>query len=271
MTLIKTITFLLLYCTFANASAYSVVTYNVWFDQASSAERTPRLLNVIAQEQADIIALQEVESWFIDAIKQDDRFKQYHFSLAKGWFNHIKGGLLILSKQPVTKQHYIDLPSQLNRGLLLIETNVNKASLCIVTVHLESFLEDTSIRINQLNSISKETTHCQNLVLLGDFNFGDGEAENTIINPDYRDVWQKLKANYHGYTWNIRESSLARKNSFPSEGSRRLDKVYLKGDLLSAKTIQIIGQQGFKTSTGNTLFPSDHFGLSVKFVIARPN
>lgn len=102
---------------------------------------------------------------------------------------------------------------------------------------------------------------------MGDFNFGDGEPENKQMALKYIDVWQQLEANDLGYTWDIDQSHLARKNSFLLEKSRRLDKVYSRGNMLTPLTIEIVGKQSFVTPTGKILYPSDHFGLSVIFDI----
>jgi len=259
------VTVLLLWSLVSQASQLSVVTYNVWFDSATATERIPKLLDIVAKKKADIIAFQEVESWFIDALESDDRFKDYHFAMETGWFNSVKGGLLVLTKTEKVQQQYMDLPSHMSRGLLQVIAKIDGVQVCIVTVHLDSMLNDTELRINQLKVVTQQTSKCNNLILLGDFNYGDGEAENNAINSDYKDVWKQLRPNYRGYTWDVTESNLAKRNSFPSEGSRRLDKVFVKGTFLMANTIEIIGKMAFISSTGRRLFPSDHFGLSVVF------
>jgi len=258
---------LLLWCFTVEADEIKAITYNVWFDYSTSDQRVPRLLDLVAEKNADIIAFQEVERWFVNALEADVRFKYYHFSVERGWFNSIKGGLLILTKNKNIQHKYIHLPSDMDRGLLYVKTEVFGVQLCIATVHLESMLDDTKLRIAQLDALSKETSNCNNMILLGDFNFGDNDFENRVVNSDYLDVWKQLNPNYQGYTWNIIESNLAKRNSFPSEGSRRLDKVYIKGNLLIPKGIEMIGNHSFITQYGQILFPSDHFGLLTRFYV----
>lgn len=155
--LTRSITFsLLIWSHTLLANQLTVVTYNVWFDHATARERIPKLLDIVAHQKADIIAFQEVESWFLAFLKTDKRFKPYHLSVERGWFNSIKGGLLLLTKNKIYQKSYSDLPSNMSRGLLKIETDINGNSLCIATVHLESMLEDTQLRLKQLNIITKK-------------------------------------------------------------------------------------------------------------------
>ena len=226
----------------SEASQLSVVTYNVWFDSASSEQRLPELLNTVAEKKADIIAFQEVESWFVSALEKDERFKQYKFVVEKGWFDSVKGGLLILSKRKIIQQNYLELPSYMSRGLLYFVTNIEGVKHCFATVHLESMLEDTEIRINQLKFIFGQLSQCNNTVLLGDFNFGDGELENKEITTDFIDIWKQLKPQQNGYTWDINQSDLARRNSLPLEKSRRLDRVYVQSKVLKPYLIELIAK-----------------------------
>jgi len=253
----------------SQATQLSVITYNIWFDSSTAEERVPKLLDIVAEKNADIIAFQEVEGWFIKALESDGRFDDYHFSVERGWFDSVKGGLLLLTKAQAIQQQYIDFPSNMNRGALSIVNRIERAKVCVATVHLESMLDDTQIRIKQLNLITQQTAQCNQSILLGDFNFGDGELENQHIGLGYFDIWKQIRADYAGYTWNTNESFLAKRNSFPSEGSRRLDKIYIKGDMLTPINIEIIGNDSFVTQTGRTLFPSDHFGLSAIFKINK--
>jgi len=253
----------------SQAAQLSVVTYNIWFDSSTADERMPKLLDTVAEKNADIIAFQEVENWFIRALESDGRFDDYHFSVKRGWFNSVKGGLLLLTKNKPIQQQYLDFPSNMNRGSLHIVNSIDGTKICVATVHLESMLDDTQIRIKQLNLITKQVSHCNQSIILGDFNFGDGELENQHIGLGYLDVWTQLRTGYAGYTWNVNKSFLAKRNSFPLEGSRRLDKIYIKGNTFVPIDIEMIGNQSFVTQTGRTLFPSDHFGLFAIFKVTN--
>jgi len=263
--MLKIIIILFMWCSVSEASEYFIVTYNVWFDYSTSEERVPKLLDAI--EKPDVIAFQEVKRWFVNDLKRDGRFRNYNIVMKNGWNDSIRGGLVILTKSKILEQAYYDLPSTMGRGMLYAVINIDGTSVCIATSHLESRLEDTNLRIKQLKIIFEKTSSCNNLILLGDLNFGDGEPENEVIDSTYLDVWKTLKGDKLGYTWDIKKNKLAEENSFPSEGSRRLDKIYVKGKHLMPVEIQIIGDIPFQSPAGKVLFPSDHFGLSAKFAI----
>ena len=108
------------------------------------------------------------------------------------------------------------------------------------------------------------------VLFMGDFNFGDGEKEESVL-PEhgFADLWKKLHPDEKGLTWNIEASEMARKGSFAGEASRRLDRIYLKGPAWQARSIRIIGEKPI-TPGEKTLFPSDHFGLHAVLVRTDP-
>ena len=170
---------ILLMCSVAEASEYFIATYNIWFDDPTSADRAPKILDTIHNENPDVVAFQEVERWFVNYLKRDDRFSNYNIAYKKTWNAGISGGLLILTKGKILEQEYINLPSDMGRGVLSIVTNIGGISTCVATSHLESMIDDTSIRIQQLKTIISTTSSCSDLVLLGDFNYGDGETASS--------------------------------------------------------------------------------------------
>lgn len=253
----------------ANASlVYSsdlrVISYNVWFNQSTAKQRIPEILDIIAEKKADIIALQEAESWILDFIINDRRFNEYQLIYHKTWryhlFGSLSGGLLFLSRFEPKSIHYQALPSSMGRGMLSFKSRLADIELCVTSVHLDSMLDDTQQRIEQLIQIEKYHASCENVILLGDFNFGDADPENNILANHYRDVWKALHPEQAGFTWDLNNNSLARTNSFVGEGSSRLDRIFVKSQRLQEKMIEILGTRSFSSSYGS-LYPSDHFGL----------
>ena len=43
------------------ASQYTFLTYNVWFNYPTASERVPKLLDIVHEESPDVITFQEVE------------------------------------------------------------------------------------------------------------------------------------------------------------------------------------------------------------------
>jgi endonuclease/exonuclease/phosphatase family metal-dependent hydrolase len=105
-------------------------------------------------------------------------------------------------------------------------------------------------------------------VLLGDFNFGDGEnPESMHLKTEYVDVWHVTNPDEKGFTWNIEKSSMAKKGSFPGEVSRRLDRILVKSKRLNPQKTEIIGNQ--PVNKNSSVFASDHFGLLSQLVVKQ--
>ena len=152
----------------------------------------------------------------------------------------------------------------MRRGALFADIDTPDGPLTVATVHLESFLEDGPIRAQQLGAVFDYLKTRADACLTGDFNFGDGEEPDTSSIPlEYIDVWRALKPDDPGLTWNIETSAMAKKNSFPDEPSRRLDRILIRSARWSPVSIRIIGDESL---TAGGLFPSDHFGLVASFV-----
>ncbi len=158
----------------------------------------------------------------------------------------------------------INLPSEIKLVTwnVLNDSDLNKEQLlCIANVHLESMMDDTIIRIKQLKSIFYHLRYCDEILLAGDFNFGEKEAEEAIFSKNYQDVWFLLKPGQRGLTFNRELNELSDDNAFWFEKSRRLDRIYFSSDCLNANHIELMGNQADKN--GN--MPSDHFAVLATF------
>jgi len=235
------------------------ITYNVLADQVEIEKRVPEIFKILKNADADIIALQEVAPWFLELLQKEAWVKNYHFPKIKNEIM-VARGLLILSKAPITNVLADFLPSQQYRGYLTIETKIKNLDIKIGTCHLESPLESGHWRAQQLEIFFKHLNTSDNAVLLGDFNFGDGEQPETAKLPmDYSDIWLVTNKDKPGFTWDIEKSVMAKKGSFPNEKSRRIDRILVKSKLLTPIASKIVGDTSIDKN--NELFPSDHFGL----------
>lgn len=235
-----------------------LLTYNVLADKKDAEQRLPKLFQLLEESKADIIALQEVAPWFIKELIKQKWVKSYHFPNNSDAF-FAPRGLLILSKSPITKVDFKLIGGKQSRGSLTVETKILGESFTISTCHLESFLESGTVRAKQMETFFKQLKEKPNAIFLGDFNFGDGEAEEKIIPTTYKDCWLTTNPKQPGFTWDIELSPMAKQGSFTKETSRRLDRVLLKSEIFKPVKSKIIGNASIKGS--KTLFPSDHFGL----------
>ncbi len=238
----------------------TLVSYNVLADPVRVSERFPPLFELLARLDPDIIALQEVTDWIARLIHEQPWAQAYHASTLGGRRAH-PGGQYILSKRPILRSRSLALPGRQRRTALFSTIAAREdVELTVVTTHLESFLEDGPLRARQLDAIFEALMIEDEAVLLGDFNFGDGELEEGSINAEFDDLWKQLRPQEPGFTWDIERSEMARAGSFTGEPSRRLDRVLLRSELWTGGSIEIIGDEPVHAGKLD-LFPSDHFGL----------
>ncbi len=236
------------------------MTYNVYDHVEEMAKRGPALLKEIGDANADVIALQEITPEFLKLLVNCEWSGRYKGLTEKGE-PVAQNELCILSKYPVVDIQYVELPSRLNRAVLIAKIVVNGRTLAVATTHLDSFLEDGPARAKQLDQIFPLLRRADDAVLMGDFNFGDGEQPDTAhLDAGYTDSWTALHAGEAGYTWNIEVSEMARRGSFETETSRRLDRILVRSSVWKPAASKIIGDKPVEAGKLN-LFPSDHFGL----------
>ena len=241
--------------------SFKVLTYNVLGDRVGMEERVPVLLGLMRDSDADVIALQEVTPWFFRKLMAEPWVEdRYHGTMIDGKFV-VAGGLFILSKHPIEKTAYERLPGRQERNALVASMTVEGRRMVVGTVHLESPLEEGATRAEQLDIVFGLLKDADDTILLGDFNFGDGEAPETAhLEDTFVDMWLALRPDEAGFTWNIEKSEMAREGSYPGEESRRIDRMLVRSEVWRPASIRIIGDAPVIAGRKD-LFPSDHFGL----------
>lgn len=244
-------------------NALRLLSYNVLADPVHLDQRLPPLFQEMRDAQADVIALQEVAPWFLEAVEREAWAREYSFCEVAGR-GADRGGQAFLSKIAVTNPYSVNLRGRQQRTALVVDIDVGGGeSIALATTHMESFLEDGPTRALQLDAIfdalSRRSSGTR--VLCGDLNFGEGEEPDTShLDSSYLDVWNALRPEDAGYTWDIERSEMARVSSFVGEGSRRLDRVLLQSETWRGESITIVGDT--PVTPDRRLFPSDHFGIS---------
>jgi tyrosyl-DNA phosphodiesterase 2 len=242
------------------SSTLTFVTYNVLEHTEQLDKRGPPLLKIIGDADADVIALQEISPEFLRQLIACEWSAKYK-GLTESGEPVAHEELCILSKFPVVDIEYLSLPGRLHRGALIAKIAAPGRTLAVATVHLESFLEDGPMRAEQLDLIFPKLKNSDDAVLLGDFNFGDGEEpDSSHLAKNFVDLWPALYPTQPGYTWNIEVSNMALRSSFPTEKSRRLDRILWRSGLYQPESATILGDQPVEKGKPE-LFPSDHFGL----------
>lgn len=217
------------------------LSYNVWFDDTSGVSyRYQKIVDFIAIQDADYVCLQEVTPIFFQILKKSFT-KKYHI-----YNNDIMKknyGLVVLSKRDADVE-IVKLPTQMGREALVVYDE----DYTLVNVHLESMMEDTLLREQQLSQIKYHTKNKSNIVICGDFNFGDGERENDLI-EEFIDTGKKTKEP----SYNISENILANSTRFYNEPSRRLDRILIPRSHNDIFTFKLIKMNS-----------SDHYPVLVK-------
>jgi endonuclease/exonuclease/phosphatase family metal-dependent hydrolase len=234
-----------------------VLSMNVYGrDLTNVTSRATRLMQIIRAENADFVLLQEVEDWFLQALQQQPFARSYHASdFGSG---HAPGGLLILSKVPLSSVAYYEktMPGQVEvdqRGRVLVVTpRIGRGNLAVATTTLD--WRSGENRASSLDYIFSVLAPAQNVVLGGDFNFDFGAQPETSRLPSrYLDVWRVLRPRQPGFTWDPINNSYAR-NSDPNSRQSRIDRVFVSSSFTRLLDVQKIGASDV----------SPHYGLSVR-------
>lgn len=237
-----------------------VVTYNVLADPVEADARFAALSRILQETRADIIALQEVTPRFAGRLMREPWTQQYARAEKDGR-TIIAHEFLVLSRYPVLDFRTVPLTGPQHRVMHRITIDLAGTPMAIATCHLESLLQDGPVRAVQLSVFFSDLADFSEALFMGDFNFGDGEQPETdMLDSSFVDVWRAVHPDAPGFTWDVERSAFARRESFPREGSRRLDRILIKSTRWRPAVATIIGDQPLPGSEGE-VYPSDHFGL----------
>jgi endonuclease/exonuclease/phosphatase family metal-dependent hydrolase len=238
-----------------------VVSWNVLADADERDRRLPVLLKNLHDAGADVIAVQEATTWFVNALVSEPWAKDFK-RVSGDNEQPFPGGLAVFTKLPLVRSQVVALPTAMRRRGLVVELTSALGPLSFGVVHLDSYLEDGPMRGQQLRAMGVALQAREDAVLLGDFNFGDGTPEAAQIPAGFIDAWLHLHANKPGFTRDIERSPMAKRGSFPNEPSRRLDRVLVHSAKWQATAMTILGTEAVPGTNGQ-VFPSDHFGVRV--------
>lgn len=270
-----------------------IVTYNILATPIFPTLRRAAIVALLDRLDADIVALQEVSSWMVDALTNPASELARYRHTEKDGAPFLPGGQLILSRHPIVDTKAAVLVGNQRRTVLLATIDVKGLPVTVATTHMESFLEDGAIRAQQLDAVFGMLTSADHAIFLGDLNFGDGEQPETAhLDPGYVDVWRAKHSDDPGFTWNNDQNPMARIGAFEGEPNRRLDRILIRSSRLSPAAIRIVGNEpaGDRLLTVRdrmmiqpitrvpsdpdeptfAIFPSDHYGLMADLAIAAP-
>lgn len=241
-----------------------VLTYNVLGDPSGASERASALMTELEEADADILAFQEASAWFLDRLHEQPWVSAYAGTAIEGE-RVSPSGLYLLSRYPIERVGYLDLPGDEGRAVLYADIRVHDISVRAAVIHLAADLDGREIRAEQLQVVFDLLRDADHGLLLGDFNFGDREPEDWSLEAPYRDLWAELRPAEAGYTYDLARNTMAQNNAFSCERSRRLDRILVRSEEWREASISLIGDRALPGSPA--LFPSDHFGVIAELVL----
>ncbi|MFE9421549.1 poly(A) polymerase [Kitasatospora sp. NPDC006697] len=244
-----------------------VVTWNTLWDRYDSElidteRRRPLLLAALAEADADLIALQEVEPALLKLLLREPWVRaDYALSCGPGESRALaEHGLLLLSRLPVREAAHHALGP--HKALTAFTVATAGGPLVLAATHLSSDHTPSGAakRETQLAEIGEGLSAVPGeLVVLGDFNDGREGQAGPGVALGLRDAWTEL----HGPadrtpTFDPAANPLAAVSSLTGR-SARLDRV-----LLGPGTARVAGARLLGRAAGpGQLPPSDHYGVSV--------
>jgi len=225
-----------------------IITWNIDCLSGNFKERYENITKIIHKEDPDIITLQESNAFFFKELKNN--YNSYFKS-------DFCGALTTMSKYPIVQQNcYIGKTLQC-RPVLIVDILINQSIVKIINVHLDSSSYYKRMRISQMKYINTKIDST-NTIYLGDFNFSD-ELEATTIHRSLTDSWLMFAPNENGYTWDMDNNPMAKKNAFGNDTNSRLDRIYLS-QAFQIKNMYLIGKEKIR----DQMWPSDHYGVVIE-------
>lgn len=245
---------------------FSVETWNVGEISDPNPDRIQRLLNAgFSGYKPDVVLLQEVGHITMVQLEKSraltQGYREFRGKLAGGL---PRGGLITFVKNDRLPQgdFYEDFPSEMGRGLLVVEASVCGMKVHVANVHLESpdllFWQSHKYRIQQVQRINEITSASDNWILSGDFNpVFERNADSWFVDA-WKDAWLDKYPDDLGFTWDPDHNAMAwQQGGFLLPGFR-LDRTLYKSALLNA-------MDSVRVGVNSTPPLSDHYGLITVF------
>ncbi|GAB5362191.1 hypothetical protein AAMO2058_000777200 [Amorphochlora amoebiformis] len=247
--------------------------YRQWRFEKYKSWRREAMVRYILSQDAHIIGLQEVTPEVLaEILSHPDIRDRYMCTASVDDTSTLKPyGQILLSTLPVLSCE-IRLLGTSKRVIEATFLTERRTSLTVMCVHLTSGysaeavrkrLDQIEILINRIKSLDKY----KDIILMGDFNFGDGSPlEEQLFPASLVDIWPSLYPNSSGFTFNPVSNPIAR--AFSSRGyPLRFDRIFLLPYRIRATEAKVCDP--FEPQGPNPEMPwSDHSPLSATFTFS---
>ncbi len=225
-----------------------VTTLNVWFEPHERARRTRGLLDLLSDAALDVVCLQEVTPE-VFALLLQAAFVREEMTVVSSLGTY---GCVILSRLPVHSGSELELPSSMDRTLLVARIG----GATIATSHLESTRVMRAARVHQLEAVFRSLEAEPDVVFCGDFNFDPSEPEEAAIAPTFHDVWTRCCRDEPGYTEDTTRNAMRRRAHGGRDKHVRYDRILTQAAWTPTAACLFADKP-----IADGVFVSDHFGV----------
>jgi tyrosyl-DNA phosphodiesterase 2 len=240
-----------------------VLTFNVWFDPYAWEQRCHAVLQILADEAADVIALQEVTPLFLQRLLAAPWLRE-SYVVSRSKLLDARYDVVMLSRLPVSRCVSHTLTTDMGRRLHALEIPTSRGRLVVAGVHLESMKERTPTRLTQIGECIPILGRAELAIWLGDFNSAPSSVEDERIRTAFRDCWEDLDG-APGYTRDTSRNAMLAK--VKADRHQRIDRILWRGEGFTPAQIRLLGTTPLSGSDGQ-VFPSDHFGLVAELEVS---
>ncbi|CCW70180.1 unnamed protein product [Phytomonas sp. Hart1] len=277
---------------------FKVLTWNVMFDRYSgqptplgmpgidwcTPQRYPVLAKCIADEDADVVGMQEVEPAFLQFLASQRWCRERYFLSCSesSAVIHPWGVAMLIHRRrrAVVELRHVNVPAWSGHLSLMpvVSLQVVGKPVHIAAVHLLApftkahenarTAQDLALRQRLVKSIP----HGEDSIAMGDFNDYPGNEFLMPSETHYLECWPILHPHNPGKTMD--ETNTFCKLKVEEMFYGRSDKIFLRSQRLMPIETHLVGTKSVNEENGNGaapayLFPSDHYGVSMTFTLKK--
>lgn len=252
-------------------ASLDIVTFNLYHDKADWPKRRALIVAELRALNPDVIVLQEVLQHESLRNQAEDLAEAlgYHayFASVDPAGNVRRYGNAILTRRPVLMRDWTPLrPREDARNAAFMRIDVGGRPLNIYATHpnYRRDAEGERMRRQQFGDLLAfigRTSGDAPSIVAGDFNAASDRPEMTAMAADFDNAYDRLHPDANA---DPRANVTLNPHYFPND-PRRIDHVYLqRGALQPLEARIVLNREG-----APSVWPSDHFGLYVRFTFAQ--
>jgi endonuclease/exonuclease/phosphatase family metal-dependent hydrolase len=245
----------------------TVVTLNLWHDQADWPRRLARIVEGLRALRPDVVCLQEVlqHAGLPNQARTlaDSLGMEFHFASVDPDTAAKRYGNAVLTRHRVLRADGKALdPKDDYRTVAHLRIEFGGRPVDVYDTHLHHTSEGAAIRAEQIRDLLRFVAATRGegpAVLAGDFNAGPEAGEMRLLDEDFRDAYAVLHPRAAGDTTSTLNPALG-------HAPRRIDRIFVSRagvPSLAPREIAIL----FREPIADGLWASDHFGVMAHLAV----